>query len=127
MSSEKPASIDATILKVDVRPGEYVGTPPNQTLLMLGDIVSGYQEGGPDYVRALMTGYAPEAPAYKRDGKGKLVAVHDVAAEDKKALELCATVAAGEGDSKDTCNTVQDGMNYNAAFPGHQISMPPPT
>lgn len=32
------APIDATILKVDVRPGEYVGTPPNQTLIMLGDI-----------------------------------------------------------------------------------------
>ena len=100
--------------------------PAIHWLLMLGDIVSGYQEGGPDYVRALMTGYAPEAPAYKRDGKGKLVAVHDMAAEDKKALEFCATVAAGDGDTKDTCNTVQDGMNYNAAFPGHQISMPPP-
>ncbi len=32
------APLDATILKVDVRPGEYVGTPPNQTLIMLGDI-----------------------------------------------------------------------------------------
>lgn len=30
--------LDATVLKVDVRPGEYVGTPPNQTLVMLGDI-----------------------------------------------------------------------------------------
>lgn len=30
--------IDATILKVDVRPGEYVGTPPNQPLIVLGDI-----------------------------------------------------------------------------------------
>lgn len=32
------APIDGTILKVDVRPGEYVGTPPNQTLMLLGDL-----------------------------------------------------------------------------------------
>lgn len=32
------APIRGTILKVDVRPGEYVGTPPGQTLLVLGDI-----------------------------------------------------------------------------------------
>ena len=32
------ASIQGTVLKVDVRPGEYVGTPPGQTLLVLGDI-----------------------------------------------------------------------------------------
>lgn len=32
------APIRGTVLKVDVRPGEYVGTPPGQTLLVLGDI-----------------------------------------------------------------------------------------
>lgn len=32
------APIDGTVLKVDVRPGEFVGTPPNQTLLLMGDI-----------------------------------------------------------------------------------------
>ncbi len=32
------APIDGTVLKVDVRPGEYVGTPPGQTLLVLGDL-----------------------------------------------------------------------------------------
>lgn len=32
------APIDGTILKVDVRPGEYVGTPPDQTLVLLGDL-----------------------------------------------------------------------------------------
>lgn len=32
------APIRGTILKVDVRPGEYVGTPPGQTLLMMGDV-----------------------------------------------------------------------------------------
>eukprot|EP00456_Euglypha_rotunda_P024242 TRINITY_DN198_c0_g1_i4.p2 TRINITY_DN198_c0_g1~~TRINITY_DN198_c0_g1_i4.p2 ORF type:complete len:349 (+),score=98.39 TRINITY_DN198_c0_g1_i4:3373-4419(+) len=30
--------IDATILKVDVRPGEFVGAPPGQALIVLGDI-----------------------------------------------------------------------------------------
>ncbi len=32
------APIAGTVLKVDVRPGEYVGAPPGQTLLVLGDI-----------------------------------------------------------------------------------------
>ncbi len=32
------APIRGTVLKVDVRPGEYVGTPPGQTLLVIGDI-----------------------------------------------------------------------------------------
>lgn len=32
------APISGTVLKVDVRPGEYVGTPPGQTLLVLGDL-----------------------------------------------------------------------------------------
>jgi HlyD family secretion protein len=32
------APIAGTVLKVDVRPGEYVGTPPGQRLLVLGDI-----------------------------------------------------------------------------------------
>ena len=34
------APIAGTILKVDVRPGEYVGTPPGQTLLVLGDVTT---------------------------------------------------------------------------------------
>jgi HlyD family secretion protein len=32
------APIRSTVLKVDVRPGEYVGTPPGQVLMLLGDI-----------------------------------------------------------------------------------------
>lgn len=55
-------------------------------LLMLRDIATGYQEGGADYVFALLTGYA-EAPA-----------------------DL----------------TLAEGMNYNKAFPGHQIAMVDP-
>lgn len=54
--------------------------------LMLGDIFTAYQEGGADYLVALLTGY-----------------------EDPPA------------DVK-----VGDGMFYNAAFPGHQLAMPPP-
>lgn len=63
----------------------------NETVLatvgsMLRDIPNGYQEGGADYVHALLTGYA-NPPA----------------------------------DMK-----MADGMNYNRAFPGHQIAMVPP-
>ncbi len=32
------APINGTILKVDVRPGEYVGAPPGQPLVVLGDV-----------------------------------------------------------------------------------------
>jgi HlyD family secretion protein len=32
------APIDATVLQVNLRPGEFVGTPPNQPLVVLGDI-----------------------------------------------------------------------------------------
>lgn len=32
------APIRCTVLKVDVRPGEYVGTPPGQVLMVIGDI-----------------------------------------------------------------------------------------
>jgi multidrug resistance efflux pump len=32
------ASVDGDVLQVNVRPGEYVGTPPGQALVVLGDI-----------------------------------------------------------------------------------------
>ncbi|MEZ5900254.1 MAG: cytochrome c1 [Hyphomicrobiaceae bacterium] len=54
--------------------------------LMLGDILTGYQEGGPDYIYALMTGYTDPPSDF----------------------------------------AITEGKNYNLAFPGHQISMPPP-
>lgn len=54
--------------------------------LMLGDIFKGYQEGGPDYIYALLTGYE-EPPA----------------------------------DVK-----MNEGLNYNKVFAGHQLAMPPP-
>ena len=54
--------------------------------LMLGDVFKSYQEGGPDYIYALLTGYE-EPPAGTK---------------------------------------MADGMQYNRAFPGHQVAMPPP-
>lgn len=57
---------------------------PMHVLLMARDVFTGYQEGGSNYLHALLTGYH-EAPAGY---------------------------------------TLADGMNYNVAFPGHQIAMP---
>lgn len=65
---------------------EYVGPWYLHPFSMLRDIVTGYQEGGPDYLYALLTGYE-DAP---------------------KGFHL------------------NDGMQYNVAFPGNQISMPAP-
>lgn len=66
---------------------EYTGTVWAHPFSMIRDIATGYQEGGANYLYALLTGYADEAP---------------------------------EGV------TLGEGMYYNAAFPGHQIAMPPP-
>jgi ubiquinol-cytochrome c reductase cytochrome c1 subunit len=55
-------------------------------LLMLEDLATQYQEQGPDYIHALLTGYS-DPPAGK---------------------------------------TVADGLYYNKAFPGNQLSMPQP-
>ncbi len=54
--------------------------------LMMRDILTGYQEAGPDYIYALLTGYADPPQGFP----------------------------------------MGDGMNYNVAFPGHQIAMVPP-
>jgi cytochrome c1 len=54
--------------------------------LMLGDILNSYQEGGADYIYALMTGFSDPPAGFH----------------------------------------LVDGKYYNHAFPGHQISMPPP-
>ena len=53
---------------------------------MLRDVANGYQEGGADYLYALLTGYTNKPADFK----------------------------------------LADGMNYNVAFPGHQIAMIPP-
>jgi cytochrome c1 len=65
---------------------EYTGSWWAHPFSMLRDIATSYQEGGADYLYALLTGYT-EPPAGV---------------------------------------TVAEGMYYNAAFPGHQIAMPPP-
>jgi ubiquinol-cytochrome c reductase cytochrome c1 subunit len=64
----------------------YTGSWYAHPFAMLKDIGTGYQEGGADYIYALLTGYK-KAPA---------------------GVE------------------VPDGMNYNAAFPGHMIAMASP-
>lgn len=64
----------------------YLGTWYAHPFAMLKDIAATYQEGGPDYLFALLTGYEDPPKDFK----------------------------------------VNDGMNYNVAFPGHQIGMPPP-
>jgi cytochrome c1 len=90
--------------------------------LMLRDMFIGYQEGGADYVRALMVGYG-DPPAYVRDAAGKLVALKEGATNAK--AERCVSVMPVEG-KPDVCNPLLDGMQYNSAFPGGQIAMPPP-
>jgi ubiquinol-cytochrome c reductase cytochrome c1 subunit len=54
--------------------------------VMLKDLATQYQEQGPDYIHALLTGYKDAPAGFK----------------------------------------LADGMNYNVAFPGHQIAMPQP-
>lgn len=108
------------------RTTEYTGPVWYHPIHMLIDMATAYQEGGADYLYALLNGYHSEAPAYKRDDKGKLIAVP----EDEVGsgtVERCATVthAQKEGE-QDVCNAMQEGMNYNAVFAGHQIAMARP-
>jgi len=105
---------------------EYTGTVFNHPLSMLRDVAVGYQEGGADYIYALLTGYAERPPAYMRDKSGHLVAVADKDVKDEKSVERCASVATGEAGSPDVCNKLQEGMHYNKNFPGGQIAMPQP-
>lgn len=58
----------------------------SQWFFMLRDMVIGYQEGGADYLYALLTGYY----------------------DPPSSMQMT------------------EGMNYNVAFPGHQLAMPPP-
>lgn len=105
----------------------YLGTWYGHFPAMLKDVVSGYQEGGADYVHALLTHYKDMPPAFVRDTKGKLVPASDADAADKaKNAERCVSITDGEEGKPDTCNKLADGMNYNTIFPGHQIAMAPP-
>jgi cytochrome c1 len=105
---------------------EYGGTFWAHPFSMLRDISTSYQEGGADYVHALLSGYEEKAPAYKRAADGRLHLLGADEVGDESAVERCASVTHGEEDKPDTCNKLQDGMFYNKVFPGHQIAMPPP-
>lgn len=91
---------------------------------MIWDIVTNYQEGGADYLYALLSGYREKPPAYKMD-HGHLVKVSDDEAKANPSLMRCASITSEKG-SPDVCNKLADGMNYNIHFPGSQIAMPPP-
>lgn len=103
----------------------YHGSVLFHPVSMLRDVAVGYQEGGADYLYALLTGYKDKAPAYRRDG-GKLVPVADRDVRDEKAVVRCVAIEKGEAGKGDTCVPLGDGMHYNAAFPGHQIAMAQP-
>lgn len=108
------------------RTTDYTGSVWYHPIHMLKDIATAYQEGGPDYLYALLTGYRSKAPAYKRDDAGRLVAVKedDVGSDP---VERCVAVTHAHGDGKkDVCTPMQAGMNYNEAFAGHQIAMARP-
>ena len=65
---------------------EFHGGFAGSVVNMGKDVLNGYQEGGADYLYALLTGYANPPADFK----------------------------------------LADGMNYNVAFPGHQIAMTAP-
>ena len=99
---------------------------PLHILQMAHDIVTGYQEGGSDYLYALLTSYE-HAPKYKVGPGEKLEQVpHGDAIDDSDELKpgfvACASIDKANPTLK-TCNKLSDGMNYNASFPGHQIAM----
>jgi cytochrome c1 len=102
---------------------EYHGPLWFHPLSMLWDVVIGYQEGGADYIYALMTGYG-EPPAYVRGAEGHLSRLEPGQTHPK--AERCVSVDRGAEGRPDTCNKLLDLMHYNAAFPGGQIGMIPP-
>ena len=104
---------------------DYTGTIWYHPISMLKDVATAYQEGGADYLYALLTSYKEKAPAYRLTS-GRLVSVAETDVKDEKSVVRCASVDQGEGGKPDTCNAMAQGMHYNASFPGHQISMFPP-
>ena len=112
-------------LMAKARNVDYTGPLWYHPVAMLKDMAAGYQEGGADYIYALITGYQDKAPAYRRD-KEKLVAVAEKDVRDEKAVERCASVEHGGPGKRDVCTPMAEGMHYNAAFPGRQIAMARP-
>ena len=91
---------------------------------MLKDVTTSYQEGGADYLYALLMGYG-ETPAYK-DDHGHMMPMSAVEAKANPSLPRCATITKGEAGKPDVCNKMSEGMSYNLHFPGNQIAMPAP-
>lgn len=111
-------------LIIRARSVEYHGPWWLHPFAMLRDIANGYQEGGADYVYAVLTGYGP-VPKYVRNATGQLVPLPKDQAEPAGA-EACASITAGEAGKADECTKMSQGMHYNAAFPSHQIAMAMP-
>lgn len=101
---------------------EYHGSWYAHPWSMMKDIATGYQEGGANYVHALLTHYQDKPPSYLRNDKGKLV---PSGVADPKA-EICVSITQSDEGNPDTCNKLADGMSYNTVFPGNQIAMSPP-
>jgi len=113
-------------LMAKARTTEYTGSVWYHPIHMMKDIATAYQEGGADYIYALLTGYRDKAPGYKLNDKGKLIALTD-ASQAGAEIKHCSSVTHGKGDDKpDVCNELPGGMSYNVAFPGHQIAMARP-
>jgi len=89
---------------------------------MVKDILSSYQEGGADYLVALLSGYSTPT-AYVRDDKGHLKPAGDKTGD---GVVQCISVVHGEHGKPDVCNKLAEGMNYNKSFVGHQIAMANP-
>jgi cytochrome c1 len=90
---------------------------------MVRDIATGYQEAGPDYMYALLTGYK-DAPRYTADASGKLTPVP--AGQRVRGAKECVAVEKGTAGKPDACTELQPGMNYNTHFSGFQIGMAAP-
>lgn len=113
-------------LITEARSTAYTGSLWYHPIHMGKDILTAYQEGGSDYLYALLTGYKDEPPAYTKTETGKLKRVKEDEVAGASSVVRCASVTRGHGGEPDKCTKLQEGMYYNAAFPGHQIAMAPP-
>ncbi len=113
---------DLTIM-ARARGTAYVGPWYLHPVAMFKDIVMGYQEGGPNYIVALMTDYKAKPPAYVVDDKGNYKPA--AAGQTGDNVKYCVAIHKDE-HGKQECVAMPDGMEYNLAFPGHQIAMPNP-
>ncbi len=105
---------------------EYHGGVLYHPVSMLKDIATGYQEGGADYLYALLTSYKENAPAYRREGSRLVPVAETAVARGDKSILRCVSVEKGEAGKQDTCTAMAESMNYNSAYPGSQIAMAQP-